>query len=200
MLHQKRHSFSRLFQVDHGEALQLQLHHGFHLVLLLSLAQLTPDRHHRNFLLESSQRFHHHSKRRGTGKRYYGDKVTDEDEARELREVITETFRNAGTTNRADFFPVLNWLGGYKKKEKKIEKKLDGLLQKLVDEQRWMKLENNNNGSVVDHLLNLQQSDPHYYIDEVIKELMLVLILAGTDTTLVTMEWAMSNLRNHPKV
>ncbi|KAG8488306.1 hypothetical protein CXB51_016323 [Gossypium anomalum] len=26
-----------------------------------------------------------------------------------------------------------------------------------------------------------------------------VLILAGTDTTLVTMEWAMSNLRNHPK-
>ncbi|PPD71696.1 hypothetical protein GOBAR_DD31404 [Gossypium barbadense] len=89
---------------------------------------------------------------RGTGKRYYGDKVTDEDEAREFRDVITNTLRNAGTTNRADFFPVLNWLGGYKKKEKK----LNGLLQKLVDEQRWMKLENNNNGSVVDHLLNLQ--------------------------------------------
>ncbi|MBA0847483.1 hypothetical protein Goshw_018715 [Gossypium schwendimanii] len=63
-----------------------------------------------------------------------------------------------------------------------------------------MKQEKNNNGSVIDHLLNLQQFDPHYYTDEIIKGLMLVLILAGTDTTLVTMEWAMSNLRNHPKV
>ncbi|KAK8344618.1 hypothetical protein V6Z11_A07G090400, partial [Gossypium hirsutum] len=122
-------------------------------------------RHHRNFLLESSQRFHHHSKRGGTGKRYYVDKVRGEDEAREFREVITETFRNAGMTNRADFLLVLNWLGGYKKKEKK----LDGLLQKLVDERRWMKLKNNNNGSVVDHLLNLQQSDPHYYTGESLK-------------------------------
>ncbi|MBA0757400.1 hypothetical protein Gotri_020502 [Gossypium trilobum] len=28
MLHQKRHNFSQSSQVDHGEALQLQLHHG----------------------------------------------------------------------------------------------------------------------------------------------------------------------------
>ncbi|MBA0548254.1 hypothetical protein Golob_019363, partial [Gossypium lobatum] len=134
------------------------------------------------------------------GKRYYGDEVKDENEAREFREVITETFRNGSTANRAEFLPVLNWFGGYEKKVKKIGKKLDGLLQKLVNEHRRMKQENNDNGSMVDHLLNLQQSDPNYYTDEIIKGLMLVLILAGTDTTSVTIEWAMSNLLNHPEV
>ncbi|MBA0790324.1 hypothetical protein Gohar_014984, partial [Gossypium harknessii] len=124
-------------------------------IVLANCSKLITGKHFSCNYTTSSQRFHHHSKRRGAGKWYYGDKVTNEDEAREFREVIMETFRNAGMTNRADFFPVLNWLGGYKKKEKK----LDGLLQKLVDEQQWMKLENNNNGSVVNHLLNLQQSD-----------------------------------------
>ncbi|MBA0732309.1 hypothetical protein Gogos_016408 [Gossypium gossypioides] len=134
------------------------------------------------------------------GKRYYGDEVKDENEAREFREVITETFRNGSTANRAEFLPVLNWFGRYEKKVKKIGKKLDGLLQKLVNEHRRMKRENNDNGSMVDHLLNLQQSDPNYYTDEIIKGLMLVLILAGTDTTSVTIEWAMSNLLNHPEL
>nr|KJB08555.1 hypothetical protein B456_001G089000 [Gossypium raimondii] len=82
---------------------------------------------------------------------------------------------------------------GAKYEVKKIGKKLDGLLQKLVDEHRRMKQENNNNGSVIDYLLNLQQFDPHYYTDEIIKGLMLV-ILVGTDTT------PTSNLLSHPKV
>ncbi|XP_039034796.1 cytochrome P450 81D11-like [Hibiscus syriacus] len=79
---------------------------------------------------------------------------------------------------------------------------MDRLLQKLIDEHRYKKLENNNNiyNSTIDHLLNLQQSDPHYYTDEIIKGLMLVLIFAGTDTSAVTLEWAMSNLLNHPEV
>ncbi|TYJ25998.1 hypothetical protein E1A91_A07G088600v1 [Gossypium mustelinum] len=109
----------------------------------------------------------------GFAKRYYRDEVKDENEAREFREVITETFRKGSTANRAEFLPVLNWFGGYEKKVKKIGKKLDGLLQKLVDEHRRMKQENNDNGSMVDHLLNLQQSDPNYYTDEIIKGLML---------------------------
>ncbi|KAK8344617.1 hypothetical protein V6Z12_A07G090100 [Gossypium hirsutum] len=134
------------------------------------------------------------------GKRYFGEEVTNENEAREFREVIEGTFKNGGTANRADFLPVLNWFGGYEKKVKKIGKKLDGLLQKLVDEHRWMKQENNGNGSMVDHLLNLQQSDPDYYTDEIIKGLMLVLLLAGSDTTSVTLEWTMTNLLNHPEV
>ncbi|XP_039040954.1 cytochrome P450 81E8-like [Hibiscus syriacus] len=83
---------------------------------------------------------------------------------------------------------------------------MDGLMQKLIDQHRCKRLDNNknynnnNNNSTIDHLLNLQQSDPHYYTDEIIKGLMLVLIFAGIDTSAVTLEWAMSNLLNHPVV
>ncbi|XP_039034795.1 cytochrome P450 81Q32-like [Hibiscus syriacus] len=137
------------------------------------------------------------------GKRYYGDEVMDDDEASEFRELIAQAVSYAGSGNRSDFMPLLNWFGGYEKKVKKLGEKIDGLLQKLIDEHRCKQLynnTNNNNNSTIDHLLNLQQSDPHYYTDEIIKGLMLVLIFAGTDTSAVTLEWAMSNLLNHPVV
>ncbi|KAK8507784.1 hypothetical protein V6N11_046000 [Hibiscus sabdariffa] len=134
------------------------------------------------------------------GKRYYGDEVTDEDEVRELRELIAEAFSYSGSGNLADFLPVLNWFGGYEKKVKRVGEKLDRSMQKLIDEHRYKKMENNNTASMIDHLLNLQQSDPHYYTDEIIKGLILVLIFAGTDTSAVTLEWAMSSLLNHPQV
>ncbi|GMI76292.1 cytochrome P450, family 81, subfamily D, polypeptide 8 [Hibiscus trionum] len=135
------------------------------------------------------------------GKRYYGDEATGEDEAREFKELIAEAVSYAGPGNLADFLPVLNWFGGYEKKVEKLGKKMNGMMQKLIDEHRCTKLENNNNSTtMIDHLLNLQQSDPHYYTDEIIKGLILVLILAGTDTSAVTLEWAMSNLLNHPEI
>ncbi|KAL4339242.1 hypothetical protein GQ457_08G015030 [Hibiscus cannabinus] len=59
------------------------------------------------------------------GKRYYGDEVTDEDEARELRELIAESFSYGGSGNLADYLPVLNWFGGYEKKVKRVGEKMD---------------------------------------------------------------------------
>ncbi|KAI6695171.1 hypothetical protein NL676_022881 [Syzygium grande] len=52
--------------------------------------------------------------------------------------------------------------------------------------------------TMLDHLLSLQESQPEYYTDQIIKGLILVMILAGTDTSAVTLEWAMSELINHP--
>ncbi|KAL4323596.1 hypothetical protein GQ457_11G004840 [Hibiscus cannabinus] len=135
------------------------------------------------------------------GKRCDGDEATGEDEGRAFKEVIEKAVSYAGSGNFADFLPVLNWFGGYEKRVKKVWVKMNGMMQKLIDEKRYKKLENNNNTtSMIDHLLNLQQSDPHYYTDEIIKGLIVVLILAGTDTSAVTLEWAMSNLLNHPQV
>ncbi|KAF5961919.1 cytochrome P450 81D11-like [Camellia sinensis] len=54
--------------------------------------------------------------------------------------------------------------------------------------------------TMIDHLLSLQESQPEYYTDDIIKGLIAVMILAGTDTSAVTMEWAMSLLVNHPEV
>ncbi|GLU10738.1 hypothetical protein SLE2022_275240 [Rubroshorea leprosula] len=53
---------------------------------------------------------------------------------------------------------------------------------------------------MIDHLLSLQKLEPDYYTDQIIKGLALVLIFAGTDTSAITLEWAMANLLNHPDV
>ncbi|XVF71422.1 hypothetical protein PTKIN_Ptkin12aG0036000 [Pterospermum kingtungense] len=37
------------------------------------------------------------------GKRYYGDEVTNEEEARKARELIAKAFKNGGAANPADF-------------------------------------------------------------------------------------------------
>ncbi|XWS75582.1 hypothetical protein CRYUN_Cryun01aG0103000 [Craigia yunnanensis] len=131
------------------------------------------------------------------GKRYYGDEVTNGAEAREFRDLMADVVKSSGAANPADFLPILNWFGqGFEKKLKKLGERMDGFLQKLIDEHRSKRQEN----TMIDHLLSLQESEPHYYTDEIIKGFILVMILAGTDTSAVTIEWAMSNLLNHPEV
>ncbi|KAL5556878.1 hypothetical protein UlMin_039114 [Ulmus minor] len=134
------------------------------------------------------------------GKRYYGDDVTDEEEARRFKETMTEAFSYSGGANLGDFLPILNCIGwdGYEKKVKEISEKMDLILQGLIDEIRSGRLENRN--TMVDHLLSLQESQPEYYSDQIIKGLILVILMAGTDTTALTLEWAMTNLLNHPQV
>ncbi|XP_022771921.1 cytochrome P450 81D11-like [Durio zibethinus] len=130
------------------------------------------------------------------GKRYYGDEMTTEAEAREFKDLLADLFKNSGTANPADFLPILNWFGGFEKKVKKLGKRMDEFLQKLIDDHRSKRREN----TMIDHLLSLQEYEPHYYTDEIIKGFILVMILAGTDTSAVTIEWAMSNLLNYPEV
>ncbi|XVF71415.1 hypothetical protein PTKIN_Ptkin12aG0035200 [Pterospermum kingtungense] len=123
--------------------------------------------------------------------------VTNEEEAREARELIAEAFRNGGTANPADFLPTLNLFGqGFEKKMKKLGHRIDVFLQKLVDEHKSKRQEN----TMIDHLLYLQEFEPQYYTDEIIQGLLLVIILAGIDTSAVTIKWAISNLLNHPEV
>ncbi|KAG6421701.1 hypothetical protein SASPL_118258 [Salvia splendens] len=47
-------------------------------------------------------------------------------------------------------------------------------------------------------MLSLQESEPQNYTHSVIKSIILVMLLAGTDTSYITIEWAMSALLNHP--
>lgn len=135
------------------------------------------------------------------GKRYYGeDGSVDKEEARQFREIMEEIFANAGAGNPADFLPILNWVGsvhGFEKKVMKLARKTDAFLQGLIDEHRS---KGRNGCTMIDHLLSLQESQPENYSDQTIKGLILIMLLAGTDTSAVTLEWAMSNLLNHPAV
>ncbi|XP_051127409.1 cytochrome P450 81Q32-like [Andrographis paniculata] len=129
------------------------------------------------------------------GKRYFG-RDEDTEEAKRFRELKDDIFRVSGISNPQDFIPVLRWFDfrGLKKKMGKLFEQMDGFLQGLIDEHRGNKDAN----TMISHLLNLRESDPEFYTDTVIKALIVVMILAGTDTSGVTLEWAMSALLNHP--
>ncbi|EXB59546.1 Isoflavone 2'-hydroxylase [Morus notabilis] len=133
------------------------------------------------------------------GKRYYGDDVTDEDEAARFRKIMKEASAYGGAVNPGDFLPILNLFvkEGYEEKVKRIAKAADSFLQGLIDEHRIKKESRN---TMIGHLLSLEESQPEYYTDQIIKGLIMNLLLAGTDTSSVTLEWAMSNLLNHPHV
>ncbi|XP_062102602.1 cytochrome P450 81Q32-like [Humulus lupulus] len=144
------------------------------------------------------------------GKRYYGEDLSDEEEARQFRKIMKEAISYAGATNPGDFLPVLNWFGGkngYEKRVKRLAMSTDGFLQGLIDEHRSKRrssstatIPSQQDDSMINHMLSLQESHPDYYTDQIIKGFMLVLLLAGTDTSSVTLEWAMSNLLNHPHI
>ncbi|KAI9128159.1 hypothetical protein K1719_001152 [Acacia pycnantha] len=136
-----------------------------------------------------------------SGKRYWGDdhEVGDVEDARKFREMIMEVMALGGANNRADFLPILRWFDydHLVRKLKTLAKRVDGFLQGLIDEHRNAKQRAN---TMIDHLLSLQESQPEYYTDQIIKGLVLVMLLAGTDTSAVTLEWAMSCLLNNPHV
>ncbi|CAI9770261.1 unnamed protein product [Fraxinus pennsylvanica] len=70
---------------------------------------------------------------------------------------------------------------------------MDAFLQGLIEEHRH----NKNGNTMIDHLLSLQESQPEYYTDTIIKGIMTVMLNAGTNTSAVTIEWALSALLNH---
>ncbi|KAL8128010.1 hypothetical protein AgCh_014803 [Apium graveolens] len=153
-----------------------------------------------------------------TGKRYYGENVEDAEEARKVRFLLRELFDLSVNSNIGDLFPILRWLdyGGVEKKMIDTMKRLDYFLQDLIDKRRGNHSINDNDDddhdedtadhrknwkkkTMIDHLLLLQNPEPEIYTDNIIKGIIAVLLIAGTDTLSLTMEWAMALLVNHPE-
>ncbi|CAK9154814.1 unnamed protein product [Ilex paraguariensis] len=140
------------------------------------------------------------------GKRYFGVDVKDYEEARLFRDIIREIFDLSGASNPGDFLPILQWIDyqGLEKRMLKLRRKADVFLQGLIDEhQNKQGLSYSQEGrtnTMIDNMLSLQDSEPEFYSDDIIKGIILILLTAGTDTSAVTIEWAMSLLLNHPDV
>ncbi|MFS7910260.1 putative isoflavone 2'-hydroxylase [Helianthus anomalus] len=133
----------------------------------------------------------------------YGTEVEDVKEASEFKEVLRDISQVSGTSNPGDFIPLLRWIDyqGLEKSLLKLHKKSDRFIQNLIE-----KCKSKHSGSkgkatkFIDAMLSLQESEPEYYTDDVIKGNILILLLAGSDPSSVTIEWAMSLLLNHPNV
>nr|XP_010906667.1 isoflavone 2'-hydroxylase [Elaeis guineensis] len=138
------------------------------------------------------------------GKRFYGqeeEKSGISEEARRYWKLGEEAAPAIGASNLADYVPVLRWVDyqGFSKKLARFQNERDELMQRLMDGHRSKsKEEGVEKKTMMGVLLSLQETDPDYYTDEVIKALGAGLLAAGTGTTSETTEWAMSLLLNNP--
>ncbi|CAL2234036.1 unnamed protein product [Prunus armeniaca] len=141
------------------------------------------------------------------GKRYYGENVLDAEEAKNIQKVIRDGVDISRATNFGDFFPFLQWMDmtGIEKKMVSLMAKMDNFLQGLVDECREILLATcgSNRKEVkklmIDNMFALQEREPQFYTDQIIKGIIMVMLVAGTDTSSATLEWAMALLLNHPE-
>ncbi|XP_072951687.1 cytochrome P450 81Q32-like [Typha angustifolia] len=135
------------------------------------------------------------------GKRYCGEEAEGSDGARRFREVVKELFARAGASSLSDFLPILGFFRGVNREMKRLSAAIDEFSQRLIDEERR---ENKDKGgerkkkTMIADLLSLQETDPVSYSDQTIKSICMSLLVAGTETTSNTAEWAMSLLLNNP--
>ncbi|XP_059454361.1 cytochrome P450 81Q32-like [Corylus avellana] len=141
------------------------------------------------------------------GKRYYGEKVAELEKAKKFKKIVMESFELSGATNIGDFLPVFKWVGsrGLEKRLVVLQGKRDKFMQDLIEEHRRRRegdpaSDRERGNTMIDVLLSLQEAEPEYYTDEIIRGMTLVMLSAGTDTSAGTMEWTLSLLLNNPKI
>lgn len=120
------------------------------------------------------------------GKRFYGDDVDDVDEAKLFRELQAESIRLSGKSYIGDFIPLMAWLGFGSTLEKEMmdcQNRRDALMQSLIEqhrERRTTKLDDSfrdgRKKTMIEVLLDLQESEPEQYTDETIRALILVIL------------------------
>ncbi|KAK6245322.1 hypothetical protein SCA6_008412 [Theobroma cacao] len=140
------------------------------------------------------------------GKRFFGAGVTsDENEARRCRKAMREFFRLAGLFVVRDAVPFLGWLdlGGHEKAMKKNAKELDSIMEEWLEEHLRKK---DTVGEIakgeqdfIDVLLSVLDGVDleGYDVNTVTKATAMTLLVGGTDTTTVTITWALALLLNH---
>ncbi|KAK2665208.1 hypothetical protein Ddye_003782 [Dipteronia dyeriana] len=146
------------------------------------------------------------------GKRYFGtdDGDHDQQESRRFRKAFGDFFHLMGLFYVSDTVPFFGWLDvvkGYTSKMKKTARELDHVVGNWVDEHRRRRL----NRDASDHedkdfihvLLSAMDDDnisAHQDANTTINAICLSLILGGSDTTMVTLTWAVSLLLNNRHV
>ena len=118
------------------------------------------------------------------GNRYYGKEVVDQ-EAKQFQIIMREVTELQGSSNLNDFLPVLQWVDfqGLEKRMVILKKKMDMFFQNLVDDHKRMRSSASSQSvnevtkmTLIDVMLSLQEIEPEFYTDEVIKSVILVSI------------------------
>ncbi|XP_031102608.1 cytochrome P450 93A2-like [Ipomoea triloba] len=134
----------------------------------------------------------------------------DEDEAGSVRMLVKETAELTGKFNLSDFIWFCKNLDlqGLRKRLKDVHERFDGMMEKIIHdhiEAKRRRQQNNSGDEAVRDLLDIlldiaeDESSEMQLTRENIKAFALDIFAAGTDTSAITVEWALAELINHPE-
>ncbi|TVU03994.1 hypothetical protein EJB05_50445, partial [Eragrostis curvula] len=141
------------------------------------------------------------------GKKYVGVEIGDTATAEEFSWMLSELLFLNGALHVGDLIPWLDRLDpqGYIRRMKRLSERLDRFLEHVLDEHNERRRREGEEAfvanDVVDQLLQLAD-DPSLKVPikrDDVKAMILDLLVAGTDTSSVTVEWAMSELLRNPE-
>ncbi|KAL5546608.1 hypothetical protein UlMin_006295 [Ulmus minor] len=121
--------------------------------------------------------------------------TTNGPESSDFKDMIVELMRLAGLFNIGDFIPSIAWmdLQGIEGKMKSLHNKFDALLTKMIEEHELNAHERKGKPDVLDIVMANRELTMTN-----VKALLLNLFIAGTDTTVSTVEWALAEMLNKP--
>ncbi|KAL2331293.1 hypothetical protein Fmac_018874 [Flemingia macrophylla] len=127
------------------------------------------------------------------------DFVNNAGESEEYKGIVENLGRVIATPNLEDFLPLLKMVDpqGIRRRANTYVSKLFAIFDRLIDKRLELR-DVTNNDDMLDTLLNISQENGQKMDTKKIKHLFLDLIVAGTDTTSYTMQWAMTKLINNP--
>ncbi|XP_057453941.1 cytochrome P450 93A3-like [Lotus japonicus] len=126
----------------------------------------------------------------------------------DIRKMVTDTAELVGKFHVLDFFRFFkNWdFHGRYKKLKEIRDKFDTIMERVIKEHEVERKERGDDGAQIRDLLDIlleiheDESTKIKLSRDNIKAFIMDIFMAGTDSSAVTIEWAMAELINHPQV
>ncbi|KAM3688755.1 hypothetical protein ACJW31_10G174900 [Castanea mollissima] len=142
------------------------------------------------------------------GKQFGGAATEDENEGNDqCRKALRQFFDLSGAFMVSDALPYLRWLniGGYEKAMKKTAKKLDHMVGGWLEEHKQKKLwggmkEHQDFMDVLLSVVTDNDETSSYDVDTVIKATTMNLIVAASDTSTITLTWALALVLNNREV
>ncbi|CAI0409716.1 unnamed protein product [Linum tenue] len=131
-----------------------------------------------------------------------GKMLRKQDEA--ILPVLQQILKAAGGLGLADIFPsskFVRLVSGLERKLKTLHETADGILEGIIAEHvARRREEDHQEEDLVDVLLNFVENQglPFPFTNVEVKAVILDIFLAGSDSSSVTVEWAMSQLMNNP--
>ncbi|KAF4403965.1 hypothetical protein G4B88_014421 [Cannabis sativa] len=123
--------------------------------------------------------------------------------ARDFKDITWDLMKEAGTPNLSDYFPLLKKIDpfGIRRRMKIIFSRILLLMEGMINQRLKLRESSDSvkNDDVLDTLLDIMEQNNNQINRHQITHLLLVLFVAGTDTTATTFQWAMAELLRNPE-